>query len=88
MSQNESPQPEIQSDHTLLTGFILGLLVGAAAALLRLPRAGILASGRSSADRLTLRDALSPAVQVDPIAASIAEGKAAARRRRIEMGLN
>lgn len=73
----------------LLFGFVLGLLIGGLAALVTAPRAGQatrqqLASNLSETGQ-SLRSKLDT---LDPVAESIAEGKAAARRRRAELGLN
>lgn len=68
----------------LVSGFVIGLLVGAITALFNggsRARQGLLETGE------TLRDKLESIVPTDPIAESLAEGKAAARRRRAELGL-
>lgn len=73
----------------LLGGVLVGLIAGGLLALFRAPR-----SGRETRRQLTeasheLRDQIEEAVTpVDPVAESMAEGKAAARRRRTELGLN
>ena len=70
----------------LLGGFVIGLIIGGVAALFRTPRSGndvrhqLLESGDS------LRGKLESVIVSDPLAESMAEGKAAARRRRIELG--
>ena len=70
----------------LLGGFVIGLIVGGVAALFRTPRSGndvrhqLVESGDS------LRGKLESVIVHDPVAESMAEGKAAARRRRIELG--
>lgn len=68
----------------LVSGFVIGLLVGAITALFNggsRARQGLLETGE------TLRDKIESIVPTDPIAESLAEGKAAARRRRAELGL-
>lgn len=68
----------------LVSGFVIGLLVGVITALFNggsRARQGLLETGE------TLRDKLESIVPTDPIAESLAEGKAAARRRRAELGL-
>lgn len=75
---------------TLLWGFILGLIGGALVALLRTPQIGFLRRSQlaPSVDGQTMREKLERVLTpADPIADSIAEGKAAARRRRAELGL-
>lgn len=70
---------------------VVGLMVGLAAALWYLP-----ASGRKLRDNIMrvlrrttrgLQTQVEAVVPADPIAESIAQGKAAARRRRDELGL-
>jgi gas vesicle protein len=70
---------------------VVGLIVGLAAALWYLP-----ASGRKLRDNImrvvrrttrSLQTQVEAAVPADPVAESIAQGKAAARRRRDELGL-
>lgn len=87
MLENDNLQPETNSDGMLIWGFLLGLLTGSIVALFRLPRHGLLAAKRLSTEGMHTRESLTPSSPIDSIAASIAEGKAAARRRRIEMGL-
>ncbi len=87
MLENERLQPETNSDGMLISGFLLGLLTGGIVALFRLPRPGLLAAKRLSTEGMHTRESLTVISPVDSVAASIAEGKAAARRRRIEMGL-
>lgn len=73
----------------LIAGFVLGLLLGGVTALFTAPRSG-------DATRRQLSESLSGTGQslrskldtLDPVSESIAEGKAAARRRRGELGLN
>lgn len=73
---------------SLLWGFVWGLLLGGLVGLFLIPRSGVenrrqlIASSRQI--RQQLEDVVTP---TDPVAESIAEGKAAARRRRAELGL-
>jgi len=79
----ENHEPGLDGD-LLVSGFVIGLLVGAITALFNggsRARQGLLETGE------TLRDKLESIVPTDPIAESLAEGKAAARRRRAELGL-
>ncbi len=70
----------------LLGGFVIGLILGGIGTLFRAPR-----SGSDSRQQLveggdTLREKIESVIVTDPLVESIAEGKAAARRRRIELG--
>lgn len=62
----------------------MGLIVGGAVAMFRAPRSGQETRQQLVESSQTLREKLTP---VDPLAESLAEGKAAARRRRSELGL-
>ena len=73
-------------------GVLVGLAAGALYALLNAPRSGaatrhqITSAVNETSETIRERiDAVVPST--DPITESIAEGKAAARRRRAEMGL-
>jgi gas vesicle protein len=75
----------------MMLGTMIGAAVGGVVALLNAP-----GSGRATRHRITqgvnhtgeaLREKIDNVVPADPIAESIAEGKAAARRRRVELGL-
>lgn len=74
---------------SLFWGFIWGLALGGLLALFLSPRSGkenrqqITTSGQQI--RRQVEEAVTP---TDPVAESIAEGKAAARRRRTELGLD
>lgn len=77
-------QPDLDSG-VLLFGFVFGLLAGGLIALFRAP-------GRNLRQQITgagegIRGKLESIVPADPVAESLAEGKAAARRRQIELGL-
>ncbi len=73
---------------TLIGGFLIGLLVGGIAALFKAPRSGLHVRQQIAQAGEQVRDKLEFAVPADPIAESLAEGKATARRRRNELGLN
>lgn len=68
-------------------GFVIGLLAGGLAALFKLPRRSPITRQQLAETRQTLRSKLEPIAPVDPLAASIAEGKEAARRRRDQLGI-
>ena len=75
----------------MLCGSLFGLIAGAVAALLWLPKSIVRlrdeAAQRMETAQRDLR-ARAEAAVTDPVNASIAEGKAAARRRRRELGLD
>lgn len=91
-------------DDATFSGFRLGLLAGALFALFNAPRIRIVQllqnlteTGAGLSDKLHqagndaakgLREKLTSLTPGDPINDSIAEGKAAARRRRTELGLD
>jgi len=75
----------------LVLGLIVGLVAGGVVGLLNAPR-----SGRATRNQISssvnetgesLRHTVERVAPSDPIGESIAEGKAAARRRRAELGL-
>lgn len=70
----------------LLGGFVMGLIIGGVAALFRTPRSGNDVRQQLIESGDTLRGKLESAIVSDPVAESMAEGKAAARRRRAELG--
>ncbi len=82
---NSNPENSLDSG-LLLGGFLIGLIIGGIAALFRTPRSGndvrqqLVESGDS------LRGKLESVIVTDPLAESMAEGKAAARARRLELG--
>lgn len=76
----------------LLFGVVVGFALGGLVGLLNAPRSGVafrrqLASGVNETGE-SLRNRIENAVPADPVAESIAEGKAAAARRRAELGLS
>ncbi len=71
---------------SVIAGLLMGLVLGAVVALFRVRR-----SGAETRQQLGegLRGQLEEAITIsDPVAESIAEGKAAARRRRAELGFD
>ena len=73
----------------LLAGTLFGLLVGGLVALLRVRRSGPETRRQLVEAGQELREQLEEAVvPTDPVAESMAEGKAAARRRRVELGFD
>jgi gas vesicle protein len=82
------PSPDRLDEQIFVLGFIAGLVIGGAITLFKAPR-----TGREIRQQLletgdTVRAQLESAVPTDPIADGLAEGKAAARRRRAQLGLN
>jgi len=69
----------------LIGGFIIGIIVGGIAALFRAPRSGSEVRQQIAEGGDQIRNKIE-AVVSDPLAESMAEGKAAARRRRLELG--
>jgi hypothetical protein len=72
----------------VMWGFVIGLLVGGIGALFKAPRGSTAALKQFGDAGHAIRNKLEAIVPVDPIAESMAEGKAAARRRRLELGLD
>lgn len=70
----------------LIAGFVLGLLAGVVAALFRTPSERQPIGQQISETGTLLRNKLEAITQADPISESLAEGKAAARQRRAELG--
>jgi hypothetical protein len=87
MPENETTAPEVRFDGSLILGFVLGFLAGGVGALFRLSGPGILAVKHSPTHPSLFLETATPATPVDPVEASIAEGRAAAHRRRVEIGL-
>mgnify|MGYP001365151167 CR=1 FL=1 len=73
-----SREPRELDGEMLIWGTIYGLIIGGITALLTLPKSGL-------ALRREVRERVELAIPRDPVADSIAEGKAAARRRLEEM---
>jgi gas vesicle protein len=71
----------------LVGGFILGLLIGSLLALFKAPKNLQNLRQQLSSTTNNLLSKVEASVSSDPIAESLAEGKAAARRRRAELGL-
>lgn len=77
------------SSGLLFFGFITGLIVGSIAALFKAPRNADQMRQQISESGDALRNKIESAVSAaDPLSESLAEGKAAAQRRRAELGLN
>lgn len=74
----------------LIFGIVAGLLVGGLVTLFNAPASGIAfrrrIAGTLGATGNSLRANVESLVPTDPVAASMAEGKAAARRRLAELG--
>ncbi len=75
----------------LIFGLLIGLVAGGLYGLLNAPDSGIATRKRLFAGVSetgdTLRSRIENVVPADPVAESMAEGKAAAARRRAELGL-
>lgn len=69
-------------------GFVIGLLLGGIGALFKAPKNLSISRKQLTETGQTLRSKLESVAPTDPIAESIAEGKAAARRRRSQLGLD
>ncbi len=85
---NADNQRENLDGGLLLGGFVIGIIIGSVVALFRAPRSGSVLRQEISERGDAIREKLDTAIQSDPLAESMAEGKAAARRRRIELGFN
>ena len=76
-------------DHVaLIGGFVIGLLVGGLAMLFKSPRNHNQTHQPMSRTSEPQRNKLETVPQNDLIAESMSEGKAAAHRRRLELGLD
>jgi gas vesicle protein len=71
----------------LVVGFTLGVVVGGVFALFKAPGTGRRLRQQIADSGGNLRKQIESVVPSDPVAESLAEGKAAARRRRDELGL-
>jgi len=97
---SQSKQNKQLDDNTVFSGFILGLLVGGLVAVFRGPRIHLdklremAAQATTTGREMTantgkeIRSKLEAALPTDSINDSITEGKEAARRRRVELGLD
>lgn len=72
----------------LIVGFVIGLLAGGIGALFSAPQSGDATRQQITETGHTLRSRIEAAVPADPVAESMAEGKAAARRRKAELDTN
>lgn len=70
----------------IVFGIILGVVVGGLIALFKSPTSGILLNRQIGVPGQGVRSTLSAVIPRDPVAESMAEGKAAARRRMTELG--
>jgi gas vesicle protein len=86
MTQN--PRNERESNGSAIWGFVLGLLIGGFAALLGAPQSNKTMGQRVKRLSQTGHEKLENVTPADPLADSIAMGKAAARRRLEELGLD
>lgn len=86
---NHSNETDNLDAGMLFWGFVMGTLLGGVFALFRTPQIGFLRRPQLGETNQTLRERIESTLKpTDPIAESIAEGKAAARRRRVELGLD
>ena len=80
-------------EDSMLSGFIYGLVIGAVVAIFRMPRLRLkdfdLDQTRAQLKDMSdsVREGVENAIPPDPVDKSMAEGKAAARRRRQELGM-
>ncbi|HLV36367.1 MAG TPA: YtxH domain-containing protein [Spirillospora sp.] len=82
-------KPEQLDGPALLIGTIMGLVIGGIAALFLSRRSGTETRRRISTASHELREQVEEMITpADPLEESMAEGKAAARRRRAELGLS
>ena len=69
----------------LIFGIIAGLIIGGLVALFTVPKSGRAFRESVGETGQNLRTSIEEALPSDPIAESLAEGKAAARRRMVEL---
>jgi gas vesicle protein len=87
--ETATSKPEQLDGPALLTGMVMGLMVGGVAALFLSRRSGTETRRQISAASHELREQVEEMITpADPLEESMAEGKAAARRRRAELGLS
>jgi gas vesicle protein len=70
----------------LVFGIIAGFLIGGLVTLFTAPTSGVALRRQIGASGQNVRATLESVVPRDPVAESMAEGKAAARRRMAELG--
>jgi gas vesicle protein len=70
----------------LIFGIIGGLVIGGLVTLFTAPTSGVALRRQIGASGQSVRSTLQSVIPTDPVAESMAEGKAAARRRMTEMG--
>jgi gas vesicle protein len=78
--------PKSLDNGLLIWGFTFGLIFGAIVGLFKAPKRGAIRDQLVETGE-NLRHKIESAVPADPIAESLAEGKAAARRRQVELRL-
>ena len=71
---------------TLIAGFLFGLIAGVAAALFKPASSSEPITHQIGEATHLLRNKIESIAHIDPISESLAEGKAAARQRRAELG--
>jgi gas vesicle protein len=84
----QHPPPNGLDDRAILAGFLVGLLVGGLVGLFNIPKNSSSLRQRFANVGQAVRGKLENVTPSDAVADSIAEGKAAARRRLEELGLN
>jgi gas vesicle protein len=90
-NRRQERQPEEIDAGLTILGMGIGMLIGGVFTLFNAPQSG--SKTRQQITNLfthtgdTLRTKIDQVVTADPVAESMAEGKAAARRRRAELGL-
>jgi gas vesicle protein len=88
-SDANNPNDNTLDLSALIWGLLMGLVIGGVAALFYAPRSGNETRQLLAESEQNLREKIEATViPVDPVAEGMAEGKAAARRRRAELGLD
>ncbi len=87
MTTTNQPRNDVSAGW-LIAGLLLGFLFGGVVALLRVPRSGTATRQQVAQTAETVRSRVEAVIPSDAIADGLADGKAAARRRRSELGLN
>jgi hypothetical protein len=80
-------RPASLNSGAFLTGLFLGALAGALIAWFKAPQTGAAFRRQLAEQGETLRARVEAGLPADPVEASLAQGKEAARRRRQELGL-
>ncbi|MFQ3568090.1 MAG: YtxH domain-containing protein [Aggregatilineales bacterium] len=84
---NSHDRPASLNSGAFLTGLFLGVLAGALLAWFKAPQTGAAFRRQLTEQSETLRARVEASLPVDPVEASLVQGKEAARRRRQELGL-